>query len=87
MFGPCKVCAEKDKRIEDLKEQIKSLNLQLIPTPQTRHYEMEQDYVMGGGGEAIGYTPTSISEEDQKARDERVMLIQQEQDAILNGSY
>lgn len=87
MFGPCKVCAEKDKRIADLKEQIKSLNLQLIPTPQTRRYEMEQDFVMEGGGDEVGYTPVSISAEDQKTRDEQAALLQYEADAILSGSY
>lgn len=86
MFGPCKVCLEKDKRIADLKEQITSLNLQLIPTPLTKHYELEQDYVMEGGGEAIGYTPVSISAEDQKTKDEQAALIQLEHDQMLSGA-
>lgn len=87
MFGACKVCLEKDKRIADLKEQIKALNLQLIPTPQTKYYEMEQDFALSGGGEETVRTPTSITAEDEKQRDERLALIQLEQDQILSGSY
>lgn len=87
MFGTCKVCLEKDKRIADLKEQIVALNLQLVPTQQTRHYEMEQDFVLDGGGDEVHPTPTPISEEAQKSRDEQLALIQLEQDMLLSGSY
>lgn len=81
----CKVCAEKDARIADLKEQIKAQHSQIVPEPKIKHYELEQDYVMNGAG-SEELTPPSISSESQEAEDKEKALIQLEYDQILSGS-
>lgn len=87
MFGPCKVCLEKDKRILDLKEEITHLRAVLNPPPRINKYEMEQDYILDGANEPQRDLPTPISEEDRKQQEEKQLAIQREYDAILSGSY
>lgn len=83
MFGPCKVCAEKDKRIDDLKEQIQALKLIITPSTKVSHYEVEQDILLSGGGEEE--RPKPISDEAKTKADEQLRLIQLEESMILSG--
>lgn len=85
MFGPCKVCAEKDKRILNLEDQILYFKSVLHPEPKTKKYEMETDFIMDGGGREQLATP--ISQEAQAKMDEQLQAIQDEQDKILSGTY
>jgi hypothetical protein len=84
MFGHCRVCDEKDKRIADLKETIADLKLQLNPPPRPiPTYEMETDFTLDGAGrEAL--TPNSVKEENQITETER---LNREQDAIFSGNF
>lgn len=52
MFS-CKVCKEKDLRIEDLKAQIRFLHAQLQPSPTHRAVEAEMDKILEGGAMPI----------------------------------
>lgn len=80
----CKVCAEKDARIADLKEQLKIYQAQLIPEPKIRHYEMEQDYILdGANAEQLMPIEQEAANQDTELQD----AIQHEQDMILTGSY
>lgn len=84
MFGKCKVCEEKDKRILDLKEEIGNLRLTLNPPPRvaTLRYELEQDNILNG---ANGETITSPVDIEAEAKEN--LRLQSEQDAILTGNY
>lgn len=84
MFS-CKVCKEKDARIADLKEQIKAQHSQIVPEPKLRHYELEQDYVMDGGG-TEELVPQTIAQVDQEKIDQEKAAVQLEYDQILSGS-
>jgi hypothetical protein len=85
MFGPCKICIEKEQRIAELKEQVSYFKTVLHPEPTMKKYEMETDFVMDGGGREQLATP--ISQEAQAKIDEQIQAIQEEQDKILSGTY
>jgi len=73
----CKVCAEKDARISDLKEEIKHLRNVLNPAPRVNKYEFEADNLLSGGNtERI-----TIDEEAEQKENER---LQREQDLIFS---
>lgn len=75
MFGKCKACEEKDKRIADLKSQIDFL--QLLSQPQekieNKTVHLEANAILSGHQEQI------ISYEDEEVIAER--------ERILSGNY
>lgn len=75
MFGKCKVCAEKDARIADLKAQIASLHnlLQPVRAPANPEVHHEANAVLNGVNEQI---EPELSPE-----------ILAERDALLSGTY
>lgn len=77
----CKICAEKDIRIADLKAQVEYFKSIIHPTPQVRKYEMEesleQDMVLDGGGK---------EEIDLEAEEKENRRIQAETDFIFSGN-
>lgn len=75
----CKICIEKDKRIEDLKEQILNLRLTLNPPPRINKYELEETVVMNGGGQQV------VTQEDLEAEERENEKIQRESDFIFSG--
>lgn len=81
----CKSCSEKNLRIEDLKEQIHFLRLQLNPPPRLSKYEIEEDYMLNGGNEEQT-SPAPIDDEANKTNQEQLAAIQLEHDQIMSGS-
>lgn len=93
MFGKCKVCVEKDKRISNLESEIVFLRTLIRPdrpkhTLENEAQSVEADAVLGGHSTQIiideksqyvnSYLPR-LSKEDEAAAIER--------EALLNGSY
>lgn len=78
MWGKCKVCAEKDRRILDLKDQISVLRRQLLPVNSSNPTvtSLEMDGVMSGQQHIIEIPETA--EEIAEAR---------ERDRLLSGQY
>ena len=80
MFGKkCKVCEEKDKRIQDLKEQLQAYRDVLNPPPRINKYELEETAVLNGGGQEID--PARVLQEELQAE-----VLRQEVDNILSGN-
>lgn len=77
----CKVCLEKEKRIDEFKEQIAYLKSLLAPTQPVTKYELESDNLMNGGG---AETIASEHSEEEAAKE---LEIQIEHDRILAGTY
>lgn len=73
----CKVCIEKEKRIDELKTQITYFKSVLNPPPRVQHYELEQDVVLNGGGQE------EVDTEAERLENER---IRREQDLIFSGN-
>ncbi|GAC1502123.1 MAG: hypothetical protein NVS1B10_06760 [Candidatus Saccharimonadales bacterium] len=80
VFGNCKVCEEKERRIADLKEQIAHYRLVLNPPPRINRYELEEDVLLNGGG----HESVSIDAEAEAKENAR---IQRESDLIFSGNY
>ncbi len=84
MFGDCKVCKEKDKRISDLITQIEFLK-DLAHTPINNKSipdnTLEADAVISGHQESI---EIQTFEKEQAAEAERILL---ERQALLDGNY
>jgi hypothetical protein len=83
MFGPCKVCLEKDKTLAVLRDEVTFLRKQ-IARPEIRNavsVEYEADGLLSGQQDQIEIQTRQevLSEEDA--------AILAERDAILNGSY
>lgn len=80
----CKVCAEKDQRISDLKEQIAHLRQQIaLPSndPETvPALALEADAIMSGHQHVIEIKDTELPEDDSDAE-------QLERDRILSANY
>ena len=77
MFGRCKVCEEKDKRIADLKEQLK---VYTQPTPRINKYELQEDLVLSGGGDEIA------DPAEEEAERIKAFNIQRESDMLFSGN-
>ena len=75
----CRVCQEKDKRIQDLKEQIQAYRIVLNPPPRINKYELEEVAVMNGGGQELD--PAELEAEDIQNEDAR-----RELDSIFSGN-
>lgn len=90
MFGKCKVCSEKDKRIADLQEQI--LHLRELCVPQSNPYNeplvsREADATLSASTEMLT-VPASQEKEVQeykKAQEEDEII--SERDRLLSGTY
>lgn len=84
MFGPCKVCAEKDKRVVSLENEIAFLRTLVRPTinnDKLSVVEYEADGVVGGATDQIEIqTYQHASAEEDEA-------ILAERNAILSGNY
>lgn len=93
MFGPCLVCAEKEKRIEelcsekdkrilDLKEQIEYLRKVLNPpTPEYKvphQVDLQEDMILDGGGK---------EETDPQVEPSESPEVLAERAAMLSGTY
>ena len=84
MFGPCKVCAEKDKRVSSLESEIAFLRNLARPSVNNNHIsaiEYEADGVVSGMTDQIELQTHS------QLREEEDELVIAERDAILNGTY
>lgn len=76
MFGTCKVCQEKDRRILDLQEQISTLRSMAFPSPMQIHVpqvQLEADKMLSGDDIETGI-PGLEQEESER-------------DRILSGNY
>lgn len=80
MFGPCKICLEKDKRIEDLKADnarlwaLSNPNRLTVTVPSIHQ---EADRIMSGGHDS-----QSVPEADPETQ-----AIIDEANRILSGNY
>lgn len=79
---PCGVCAEKDERIKDLKEQINYLRTLLNPPARVSEYQPPQDVqadlLLDGGGKEESTLPDDNLETPE---------ILAERSAMLSGTY
>jgi hypothetical protein len=93
MFGPCKVCAEKDKRVSSLEAEITFLRSLVRPdAPKNAHRptaeQLEADALFSGQTSQIYIDEQSRLIEDPSPRlsaEEEAAVA--ERDAILSGSY
>lgn len=85
---PCAVCAEKDKRIEELREQVAYLKTLTIPENNPALLPLvtrEADAVISSSQEIIN-VPVEQKEEYEKYMREREDAMS-ERDRILSGQY
>jgi hypothetical protein len=82
----CKVCAEKDRRIADLQEQIKFLRSYQTPShpTQVEARDLEADSLLSGKNDVIEITGHNIAAETES---ENVDDVISERDRILTGTY
>lgn len=81
MFGPCKVCKEKDLRIAELQAQVELLRSLVAPPASASRIpilQVESDAILSGRDEAIDPTP------DQQRE---LARIESEANRILSGTY
>lgn len=81
----CKVCEQKDLRIEELKAQIKFLQSMLQPNPAAQAINWEANKMLEGGSlpavELEGVTTVNM---EQRKHEDAVV---REQNRILTGDY
>lgn len=77
MFGECKICLEKEKRIEELKAHIVLLQRLALPPSRKTLPVLELDQETGM------IVQTGVKEMSAEEVDD----IEREADAILNGTY
>lgn len=85
MLFKCKVCAEKDARIQDLKQQIESLQSLVIPDNSLDKIpanHLEADGVLSGMQHTITVPGAEDLFEPSTIQEER-----SERDRILSGTY
>jgi len=82
MLFTCKVCAEKDERIEDLKNQIQFLRAMLAPREDVSvsAQQLEADAVLSAQQHIVNIPLTQ--EQLIQAEEER-----RERDRLLSGTY
>ncbi len=83
MMFKCSVCEEKDRRVEDLKEQISYLRNLLNPPVQAMPslpeiQNIQQDMILDGGGTEEVNLPDTILETPE---------VLAERSAMLSGTY
>lgn len=81
MWGKCKVCAEKDNRISDLKKEIEFLKRLSSPSPTIPLLDIEASKILEGASEPV----SNIEEEVRDLSSEE--SIEQEASNILMGNY
>lgn len=83
MFGPCKVCMEKDKRTQTLQSEVDFLRKLVRPNVSNSitAVELEADGVMSGQTEQI-----VIQTHEEYDREEQARILA-ERDDLLNGTY
>jgi hypothetical protein len=81
MWGRCRVCAEKDKRISDLHDLCARL-FAVVSPPQASHrvpvVQIEADALLSGRDEQVDVSPDQRAEWD---------AIRAEANSILSGTY
>lgn len=88
MFGKCKICIEKDKRIHDLKVEVELLRTHVFPENDVYTQPIatrEADAIIGGNSQKIE-VPEEQTGELAKLREETLKILE-ERDAILGGTY
>jgi hypothetical protein len=87
MFGKCKVCQEKEKRIHDLMDQITHLRKMVYPKASPGRLplvHLEADKVMSVSDEPTEITPSQYAElQELNGHDE----VNAEAHRILTGTY
>lgn len=83
MFFKCKVCEEKDKRISELKDNIKYLQNMLNPQASNM-VNVEANKMLDGSSLPVVEVELSSSSEDKIKEDEKIL---REANAILTGEY
>ena len=82
MFNrPCQICAEKDRRIQDLKCQIEMLASMVLPKTDPLKIpllQVEADAVLEGNEEALARRQQEIDVQD---------AVESERAALLSGTY
>jgi len=81
MFGPCKICIEKEKRIEELKEEVEFLRAMLLPNSNGKIVNLEANNILSGSQAMIDipeYGNDKIREQEE---------INREAERIMNGTY
>lgn len=80
----CKVCAEKDARIQDLKEQIKSIQALMSAPPATMSVPYSVDAMLSG----LDISSDKVNEETNAPEEaERRDAIRKEQIQLLTGTF
>ena len=79
MFGPCKVCLEKDARIADLKTYIKSLE-KLVLFPNSSKTEIPEVHVEA---DRVMSASDLISDEQRR----QILESENEANSLLTGTY
>ena len=81
MFGPCKICIEKEKRIAELKEEVEFLRAMLLPNSNGKIVNLEANNILSGSQAMIDipeYGNDKIREQEE---------INREAERIMNGTY
>ena len=71
MFFKCKVCAEKDARIQDLRSEISNLRKLVLPSGPANNFPMvnlEANAVLNPQSEAIEVSLTDLEVESEATR-------------------
>ena len=87
MFS-CKVCKEKDERINDLQTQILFLRQFAIPTTPPIESDvraLEMDAVLSNTGEAVELSPEQSADYVKYLNDQQEII--SERDRVLSGAY
>lgn len=85
---PCAVCAEKDLRIVELKEQVAYLKTLTLPENNPAQQPLvirEADSVISASHEIINVPPEQQSEYEKYMREKEEAIM--ERDRILSGQY
>lgn len=84
MFGKCQVCAEKDKRVASLEEQITFLRGLVHPT-------VDNSYIPQANAEANDILDATTQPVRIESYADSIVLLSQEElaerDALLSGNY
>lgn len=88
MFFKCKCCAEKELRIHDLRDEIKSLRTLVFPQSRASHIpvlSLEVDKVLEGSHEISSLTKDQ--EQELTEYDKELEVANSEADRLFAGTY
>lgn len=85
MFGKCKVCEEKDKRIRELKEQV--VHLRSLTYPSQDFYTNTSDAFADDIKEVVQQPIDQELSDIQQEHDRQAREILSERDRLLSGEY